>query len=148
MNVFTILIIGSLLFISNKMSAQSENIMQKYDGKNRILLIFSSSEKGEMYEKQISLLAKDENGLSERAIVIFQIFDGKGFAPNQQSLNKDFCEKLREEFAVKKEKFCIILIGKDGGEKYRKTTVLTTEELFAIIDAMPMRQAEMKKKKY
>lgn len=39
----------------------------------------------------------------------------------------------------------VILIGKDGGEKYRKSTILSNENLFAIIDAMPMCRTEMKK---
>ncbi|MBT8185067.1 MAG: DUF4174 domain-containing protein, partial [Eudoraea sp.] len=37
--------------------------------------------------------------------------------------------------------------GLDGGIKYRKTALLTMEELFSIIDSMPMRRAEMRKKK-
>jgi hypothetical protein len=40
-----------------------------------------------------------------------------------------------------------VLIGKDGGEKLRRTTPLSPEELFAIVDAMPMRRAEMRERK-
>lgn len=40
--------------------------------------------------------------------------------------------------------FSVVLIGKDGGEKLRRAVPLAPKELFAIIDAMPMRQAELR----
>ena len=43
--------------------------------------------------------------------------------------------------------FSVVLIGKDGGEKLRRATPLSPEELFAIVDAMPMRRAEMRGQK-
>lgn len=38
-----------------------------------------------------------------------------------------------------------ILIGKDGGEKARWTKAPQAAELYRLIDAMPMRQSEMKR---
>ena len=42
--------------------------------------------------------------------------------------------------------FSVVLIGKDAQEKLRRTSPLAPNELFAIVDAMPMRQAEMRNK--
>jgi hypothetical protein len=42
------------------------------------------------------------------------------------------------------EAFEIILIGLDGGIKLRKNDIVSREELFSIIDAMPMRRNEMR----
>jgi hypothetical protein len=42
--------------------------------------------------------------------------------------------------------FSVVLIGKDGGEKLRQGTPLAPAELFALVDAMPMRQAEMRER--
>ena len=39
------------------------------------------------------------------------------------------------------------LIGKDGGQKWRQSEPLDMETLFALIDGMPMRQAEMREQK-
>jgi hypothetical protein len=36
--------------------------------------------------------------------------------------------------------FTFILIGKDGGEKYRSTRPVTLKTLYSLIDGMPMRQ--------
>jgi len=38
----------------------------------------------------------------------------------------------------------IILIGKDGGVKLRKTYIVEANEVFDLIDLMPMRRSEMK----
>jgi len=43
--------------------------------------------------------------------------------------------------------FSVVLIGKDGGEKLRRDSFLSTRELFAFVDAMPMRRAEMERER-
>ncbi len=53
-------------------------------------------------------------------------------------------EALRKRFRITKTPVWI-LIGKDGGEKARWTKPPKPEELFRKIDAMPMRQSEMRK---
>jgi hypothetical protein len=42
--------------------------------------------------------------------------------------------------------FSVVLIGKDGGEKLRQTIPLAPADLFALVDAMPMRQAEIRER--
>ena len=50
---------------------------------------------------------------------------------------------VKEHFGNKS--FKVTLTGKDGGEKYSSTKILTLDKLYAIIDAMPMRKEEMSK---
>ena len=40
--------------------------------------------------------------------------------------------------------FKLVLVGKDGGVKLEQDAVLAPEELFAVIDRMPMRRNEMR----
>ena len=40
----------------------------------------------------------------------------------------------------------VLLIGKDGGVKLRSTEPVSTDELFALIDSMPMRRREMEER--
>ncbi len=123
---------------------QSEDVLHPHVWKNRVLIVFANSDKNPDYQKQMSLISKAEAGFAERHLVVFSIFENYGLSPAYQNLDAQICRKLHEKFKVDKNKFTIVLIGKDGGEKYRKQTILTNEELFAIIDAMPMRKAEMK----
>lgn len=74
---------------------------------------------------------KDSTGIAERDIEITQVKEDSN---------------LLSQFGVASNQFTIILIGKDGGEKFRSLKPETTETLFATIDAMPMRKSEMKKK--
>ena len=51
---------------------------------------------------------------------------------------------LRLRLGLNDKQFHAVLIGKDGGDKLTSATPLGAEQLFPLIDAMPMRQQEMK----
>jgi hypothetical protein len=87
----------------------------------RILLIAAPSLNDDAYRTQAALLLPALAGLNERDFVVQIQFSTKSFS--------------------------VVLIGKDGGEKLRRATPLSPEELFAIVDAMPMRRAEMRGQK-
>lgn len=95
----------------------------------RKLLIFGSDAQEQLVQAQLSILNKETIGLKDRAIKIILI-------------KKD--DLLHKKYAVKEGIFMVVLIGKDGSEKFRTGAVLLTQKLFSIIDAMPMRQSEMK----
>ena len=50
---------------------------------------------------------------------------------------------MSQKFSVSGEEFQLLLIGKDGGVKKRTSTV-SLEEVFSLIDTMPMRRREMR----
>ena len=49
----------------------------------------------------------------------------------------------RSRFRVEDGAFAAVLVGRDGGEKFRSSEPVPAEKLFGLIDAMPMRQREM-----
>jgi hypothetical protein len=87
----------------------------------RLLVITAPSLKDDAYRTQAALLLPALAGLNERDFVVQIQFGTTSFS--------------------------VVIIGKDGGEKLRRTTPLSSEELFAIVDAMPMRRAEMRERK-
>ncbi len=97
----------------------------------RTLLIFGNNQT--LLKEQLDLLQKDRNGLKERDVVVKLVQPGN--------------QLYKSYHVVSEEHFTVILIGKDGGEKYRSDNILTVETLFAMIDAMPMRRAEMQRSK-
>lgn len=111
--------------------------------KNRILLVFpssnaSTSDVGEMTD---SLLTE----ISDRDLVYF-IFGDSLISNSEYKFEKAYEKKLRSRYALGSKELCWILIGKDGGSKLKKEgTAPDWELLFATIDAMPMRQREMKR---
>ncbi len=53
-------------------------------------------------------------------------------------------QSLRRRFHIHPSDFTVILLGKDGGEKFRSHTPVAIDQLTRIVDAMPMRQQEMR----
>jgi len=53
---------------------------------------------------------------------------------------------LRKKFNAPAGRFTVILVGKDGGVKFKRHTRVKLSDIFALIDAMPMRQEEMRQK--
>jgi hypothetical protein len=50
---------------------------------------------------------------------------------------------IRRDFRIPKETFAVILIGKDGKEKFRATEPTDIAEIYDIIDSWPNRQREV-----
>ncbi len=67
-------------------------------------------------------------------------------APTAAQLTPTEAETVRRRFGVQPGDFTVVLIGKDGGAKLRSRKPLSMEKLKETIDAMPMRQDEMKAK--
>ncbi|QNF31672.1 DUF4174 domain-containing protein [Adhaeribacter swui] len=122
-------------------AAATLNDMDK--GKHRILLVFAPNSQNELLQEQNKMLRQAHPGLTERDMLVVQVIE------NNVELNPDIKEavpsagKLRQEYKVNAEQFSVVLLGKDGGEKYRAQHPQAPAVLFQIIDAMPMRQSEM-----
>ena len=101
------------------------------DSNYRQVLIFGKSQHPALVEQQLKLLNKDSNALKERDIKIIVV--------EKES-------KLWKQYKIQSSDFTVLLIGKDGFEKHRTLQLLQTNELFGMIDAMPMRQSEMRRK--
>lgn len=120
--------------------------LNDYLWKKRLLLIFSPSESCSDYKIQMEELNNRKAENNDRDLLIIEILDEKVNHLDSISIFHEEGESLRKRFGVKKDQFTVILLGKDGGEKYRSKKYIPIEDIFAIIDAMPMRQAEMKER--
>jgi hypothetical protein len=95
----------------------------------RKLLLFG---KGQLaFQTQLQWLEIDSLRITERDLKIEAV-----------ELNN----ALAKRYHIKSGQFTLLLIGRDGGEKYRTHKPVTTQKLFDIIDAMPMRQSEIQNK--
>ena len=85
--------------------------------KHRVLIIDTPSMQSAPYLQQISAFDAAAAGLKERDLQVLTQTSAPAFR--------------------------VRLVGKDGGVKLDVGTPMTTDALFALIDAMPMRQDEM-----
>jgi hypothetical protein len=84
--------------------------------------------------EQHALLAQGAAALRERDVVVQDI------APEAARLR-------RPELGVSsRAKFQVLLLGKDGGVKLRRDKPVAASEIIALIDTMPMRQEEMRRR--
>jgi len=120
--------------------------LDQYRWKNRLVLIFAPSNADDYYLKQKKELAGKAHELEDRHIIIFELLESGKSTIDKLSLSDEQQSYLRQEFEVPEEDFMFFLIGKDGTIKLRSNEVVSTADLFALIDSMPMRREEMRRK--
>ncbi len=128
------------------MTAQN---LSKHEWKNRILVIQFDEANQQNYTEQISDLTSQQAGLTERKLVVYQICDEQfRMGLDEKSDWEKADTAVLERLKINTDRdFSVTLIGLDGGIKLQQSEVLTTEELFGIIDSMPMRARELRESK-
>lgn len=114
--------------------------LDQYRWKNRILLVFSPDPQGQQLLAQLSLLQPSRAGLMERDLKVIVVNP-----KSDTNITAVDTKHLYQVYKVEKDTFRVVLIGKDGTEKLRTKEPIAPAELFRIIDAMPMRQSELKR---
>ena len=82
----------------------------------------------------------------DRDLVIFEILESGPSNMNTEFIDPQSAQSLREKFDIPMGEFAVILIGKDGGIKMKRQEKTDLEDIFRLIDAMPMRLQEMRQK--
>lgn len=112
-----------------------ENISE-FEWQKRIILVLSDRNTDE----DIALLKHADDEIHDRHIYWFVL--------QHNHVISNYPEQIDQKFVIEMKKYFrndgnnVLLIGKDGGIKNRSST-LDLGRLFALIDTMPMRQAEM-----
>ncbi|MDQ3248504.1 MAG: DUF4174 domain-containing protein [Chloroflexota bacterium] len=121
----------------------STNELEAYQDQKRLLLIFATSITQPAYIEQQTLLQGHEGEGEARDLLVFHLLgDGISFVAEAQ-LAAEAVANLRRRFGVAEAVFTLVLIGKDGTEKWRAGQPTPLPEIFAKIDSMPMRRHEM-----
>lgn len=127
------IVLITLLTINQLTMAQE---LKDFRWKNRILITNNS----ELKEAQLKELKNDSTGSSERKL-IFLLSDHEQI----KKIWPTSVDILPGNSTMFKDENEVLLIGLDGGVKYRSEKAISKKELFSLIDSMPMRAAEMKK---
>lgn len=110
--------------------------LSPYRWKQRILIIFApdaSHEACRIFDESLTRRTED---VLDRDLIVFRVFED-----DEGDEGKD----LRERFSPKPGGFTLILIGKDGGVKLRRENGADLQDIFDLIDGMPMRKAEIRR---
>ena len=97
----------------------------------RRLLLFAADSTVTELQTQRDWLEAVPEGVEERDLWIAVFSDPRTF------------RRMYDHYEVGRVDFHLVLVGKDFTVKFRSDEPVPTEQLFEIIDAMPMRQAEL-----
>lgn len=115
-----------------------------YRWHSRLLLLFAPDSSHPDYVRQWEMLEDAEEGIAERDLFVFMLFEEEAGFAGRQVASPVFAADVRGQFDVAPGEFTALLIGKDGTVKRRFAQPVSTFELFTLIDAMPMRRREMR----
>lgn len=107
--------------------------LDEYRWKNRVLVVSAPAGNGAAKEQR-QIYRSAAAGMSERQIVL-----AEAIGDNQRS------RQIRSQVSASGKGFQVFLVGKDGHTALSSDKPLSAEYLFARVDAMPMRQDEMRR---
>jgi hypothetical protein len=133
MHLVTILIYSLLLFFQEPLETKLENRV----GKSRVVIVYCPKVSDAEFNLQKKWLNEVGKGILERDLTIIDCVES--------NLTAEDALHLKERFKYTPDHFCFWLIGKDGEIKLISNKPVKPEQLFGLIDSMPMRREEMKK---
>jgi len=121
--------------------------LTQFQWKNRLLFIFAKDVNNPLFKELQSQIAAQKADLEDRDLIVFEVPAQGPARMNTNPLDRKEANSIRNHFAVPSDTFSLILIGKDGGIKLKRSDQVDLSEVFGLIDSMPMRQREMQQKK-
>jgi hypothetical protein len=113
------------------------------NGTYRVFIVSAPSSADPDLARQDRWLRGAQAGLRERDVMVIRLVGHAVDAPVPLKLDVD---DLRRALGLRPSEFGVALVGKDGAEAFRRRQPATMPVLFGAIDAMPMRQQEMRQR--
>jgi len=130
-----------LSFLQMATHSVTHDPLQSYLWENRLLIIACSE--AELLEVT-STLKQASQGIAERDLLWFVLSGGTLISNQTEPVQMGMHDLLKQTFFSEQDDgFQLRLVGKDGGVKTRSQS-LDLDQIFALVDSMPMRQAEMR----
>lgn len=116
-----------------------------YRDHHRLVIVFAASAKDVRYVRQVRAWREAAGEMRERDLIRLSVFTADAWASGRRVKGLDSAS-LRARYKVSPDDFRVLLVGKDGTVKLDRQSLLTPKEVFALIDTMPMRREEVRRK--
>ena len=113
--------------------------------KKRLIVVYAPKADDPSYLKQLEQLRDSVPELEERQVLVYRILPGE-FTTGLEGANWKPRDAGTFAGVQPEDGFGVLLIGLDGGIKLQSDTVVSADRFWALIDAMPMRRAELRNK--
>ncbi|QEN16863.1 DUF4174 domain-containing protein [Mycobacterium sp. ELW1] len=138
--VLTVLLMSGALGSATAMAAE----LGDYRWERRPLLVFAPAHSDPRLAETLRRIEATRCDFAARDMVLGQVLGTGGSTLDDHPVDAEQSRQLRAQFAVDTNAFKVVLIGKDGGEKMRVTDVPDLQQIYAVIDGMPMRGNEIR----
>ena len=129
----SILAAATLLIAGAMINAGKASPLDEFHWKNRVLVV-SAPAGDPAADEQRRIYQAAAKGMSERQIVLAEALD-----------DGERSRQIRSKVSTDGRRFQVFLLGKDGHTALSSDKPLSADYLFARVDAMPMRQDEMRR---
>lgn len=120
--------------------------LTQFQWKNRLLFLFAPDGSHPLFKNLQSQIVAQKAEVEDRDLVVFEVLAQDSSRMKTTSLDRQQADSIRDHFAVPRNIFSLILVGKDGGIKLKRNDQIDLGAVFELIDSMPMRQDEMRQK--
>lgn len=139
-----LVILTLLLFSMSYIQAQIKSL-QDFQWENRLLIIYAKNVDSQTLNSQLNQIKKQKNEFEERALKVIVLRNEKVEIWSSNQPQKLDYNQIMKDLNIEIEKeYQNLLIGKDGGVKLKNNSPISNIKIFNTIDAMPMRQREMR----
>ena len=142
-NILAALVVSGGVCLGASAQGSGLTTLASQRNQTRPLLIFAERADDPEMEIQLRILKEHAEEASDRQLVAIAL-PYRAPGPSALQLSADDAEAARRRFHVAAGDFLVVLLGKDGGAKLRSAKPIPMSKLEATIDAMPMRQEEMR----
>jgi NADH dehydrogenase [ubiquinone] 1 alpha subcomplex assembly factor 1 len=116
-----------------------------YQWENRLLVVSSPAPDEPKFARQLQQVAATGREFGERDLVLISLAtDGTSLA-GKRKLDPTQVEEIRATLGIDAGAFAVLLVGKDGTVKLSKNSIVPMDDIYALIDKMPMRQREIQR---
>ncbi|MFB6231804.1 MAG: DUF4174 domain-containing protein [Salinibacter sp.] len=149
----TLVCLLALLPIGSMAAPPSDSVdfrLERHQWEHRLLFVFAPADAGDALPRQEEQFRGRDEGFRDRDLLLVTVRGTEQGTRREQPgadprpLTEGAARRLRERFSVPPDSFRVVLVGKDGTEKRRDPEPVAARSLFDTIDAMPMRQREMR----
>ena len=131
--------------MNSSMSGQAEPFsLRAYRYQSRVLVLGAPSAQDSMLLKQLGSIEATLEEFDARELVVVVAVEGQGSHANGRPMTGDDAARLRERLRMNQGAFALRLIGMDGGVKLSVDEWTAMTSIYALIDTMPMRRAQMR----
>lgn len=138
------LLAALVLAASIAVAAEGRDVIGSLTGAHRVLMIFSPGGDGALSRQTEAAVAASRCEIEDRDLVIVRLPGSAIPTVDGHPFSRAEAADLRLQYRVMADDFLIVLVGKDGGEKFRSDRPEVLQDIFRLIDTMPMRREEMR----